>query len=96
MIDPSAFDLPADFLFFPPCWIRYADETSTPIIAGWNNDQANAAMLSYTGNDGHEELHVFFTMAWFDSESWAWAHYVHEWVTKGIFMVRLLSSRGSD
>lgn len=44
-------------------------------------------MLSYTGTDGHEELHIFFTMGWFDAGSWAWTHYVHEWATKGIFMV---------
>ncbi|CAN0428257.1 unnamed protein product [Pylaiella littoralis] len=65
---------------------EYADETGTPIIAGFSGDQTNAAMLSYTGTDGHEELHVFFTMGWFDAGSWAWAHYVHEWATKGIFM----------
>ncbi|CAM9564850.1 unnamed protein product [Pylaiella littoralis] len=65
---------------------QYADETGTPIVAGWSNDQTNAAMLSYTGTGDDEELHVFFTMGWFDAGSWAWAHYVHEWATKGIFM----------
>lgn len=45
-------------------------------------------MLSYTGEDGHEEMHVFFTMGWFDAGAWPWAHYLHEWATKGIFMVR--------
>ncbi|CAM9564896.1 unnamed protein product, partial [Pylaiella littoralis] len=65
---------------------EYSDESGTPIIAGSNSDQTNAAMLTYAGTDGHEELHVFFSMGWFDAGSWAWAHYVHEWATKGIFM----------
>ena len=44
-------------------------------------------MLSYTGADGHEEMHVFYSMAWFDAGAWPWAHYLNEWATKGIFMV---------
>ncbi|CAN0053457.1 unnamed protein product, partial [Scytosiphon promiscuus] len=64
----------------------YADDDGIPIIAGFSSDQENAAMLSYTGADGHEELHIFFTIGWFDDGAWPWAHYFNEWATKGIFM----------
>eukprot|EP00903_Cladosiphon_okamuranus_P014195 g13189.t1 len=64
----------------------FADESSTPILSGLAGNQQNAAMLSYTGADGHEEMHVFFSMASFDVAGWPWAHYLHEWASKGIFM----------
>ncbi|CAM9197591.1 unnamed protein product, partial [Ectocarpus sp. 8 AP-2014] len=46
----------------------------------------NAAILSYTSVDGHEELHVFNTIGWFDAGAWPWAHLYNEWATKGNFM----------
>lgn len=72
----------------PCCNRRFADQNGVSIEAGFSNDQANAAMLTYTGADGHEEMHVFFTMGWFDAGAWPWAHYLNEWATKGVFMVR--------
>ena len=47
----------------------------------------SAAAVTYTGAGGEEEMHVFFHLAWFDLGSWAWAHYITEWATKGIFQV---------
>lgn len=47
--------------------------------------------MTYLGDDGLEEMHVFFAMAWFDLGSWAWMHYINEWGTKGIFMVSWIS-----
>lgn len=46
--------------------------------------------MTYNGVDGDEEMHVFFAMAWFDMGSWAWAHYIMEWGTKGVFAVRAI------
>eukprot|EP00904_Undaria_pinnatifida_P003100 jgi/Undpi1/12791/HiC_scaffold_7.g02458.m1 len=46
----------------------------------------SASIMTYLGDDGLEEMHVFFAMAWFDLGSWAWMHYINEWGTKGIFM----------
>lgn len=65
---------------------RYADETGTSIVTG--DGVINTAVLTYTGADGSEEMHIFFPLAWFDAGSWAWAHYLNEWATKGVFMVR--------
>ncbi|CAN0214942.1 unnamed protein product, partial [Scytosiphon promiscuus] len=92
--DPNIFDPP---LFSYPVILsnvsagvevlaEFADDSGTPIIAGSSSDQENAAMLSYTGDDGHEELHIFFTIGWFDAGAWPWAHYFNEWATKGIFL----------
>lgn len=47
----------------------------------------SAAAVTYEGDSGEEEMHIFFTMAWFDLGSWAWGHYVFEWGTKGVFAV---------
>lgn len=44
-------------------------------------------MMMHAGDDGSEELHLFFNIAWFDAGSWAWAHYLNEWCTKGVFQV---------
>lgn len=48
----------------------------------------SVAACSYHGVDGEEEMYLFFSLAWFDLGSWAWAHYIAEWGTKGIFTVR--------
>ncbi|CAN0374160.1 unnamed protein product [Pylaiella littoralis] len=45
----------------------------------------SAAAMAYTSVDGYEELHLFFSLAWFDIGSWAWIHFVVEWGTKGVF-----------
>ncbi|CAB1101161.1 unnamed protein product [Ectocarpus sp. CCAP 1310/34] len=65
---------------------RYVDSAGDPYLSGAGGDQENAAVLSYTGADGHEELHVFNTIGWFDTGAWPWAHFYNEWATKGIFM----------
>ncbi|CAN0098935.1 unnamed protein product, partial [Ectocarpus sp. 13 AM-2016] len=46
---------------------------------------ASIAAVTFKGEDGSEEMHVFFAMAWFHMESWAWAHYIMEWATQGVF-----------
>lgn len=55
--------------------------------ASGSNDYVSAAAVTYIGENGEEEMHVFFAMGWFDVGSWAWAHYIAEWATKGIFAV---------
>lgn len=50
---------------------------------------ASMAAVTFKGEDGSEEMHVFFAMAWFHMESWAWAHYLMEWATQGVFQVRV-------
>lgn len=52
-----------------------------------DTDYPSAAAVTYKGPGGEEEMHVFFKLAWFDLGSWAWAHYITEWATKGIFQV---------
>lgn len=49
--------------------------------------------MEYKDNTGLEELHVFFSIGSFDLGSWAWAHHIVEWATKGVFMVRELSRK---
>lgn len=65
---------------------RYIDDGGAAIIS---DTFPSAPLISYKSEtDGSEELYVFFPIAWFDAESWAWAHYFHEWASKGVFMVR--------
>ncbi|CBN75521.1 conserved unknown protein [Ectocarpus siliculosus] len=45
----------------------------------------SVAAMAYASDDGYEELHLFFSVAWFDTGSWAWAHFFIEWGTKGVF-----------
>ncbi|CAM9194686.1 unnamed protein product, partial [Choristocarpus tenellus] len=45
----------------------------------------SAAAVEWIGSDGLEELHVFFSIAWFDMGSWAWANFFAEWATRGVF-----------
>ena len=47
----------------------------------------NAGIVEYIGDDGLEEMHVFLGLGWFDQGSWAWAHFIAEWGTRGIFQV---------
>ena len=50
----------------------------------------SVAAMSYLSGDGYEELHLFFSVAWFDIGSWAWGHFFVEWGTKGVFQVWFL------
>lgn len=43
--------------------------------------------MTWEGVDGLEELHMFASIGWFDTGSWAWVHHMVEWATKGVFMV---------
>lgn len=54
-------------------------------------DYPTAAVVTYAGGSGEEEMHVFFSMAWWNLDSWAWGHYIAEWGTKGIFAVGIAS-----
>eukprot|EP00904_Undaria_pinnatifida_P011670 jgi/Undpi1/7633/HiC_scaffold_23.g10106.m1 len=60
----------------------YADETGVTIPGTLG---PNAAIAQYIGADGLEELHVFIALAPLDMGSWAWAHYIADWGTKGVF-----------
>eukprot|EP00903_Cladosiphon_okamuranus_P009435 g8995.t1 len=64
---------------------QYADESGTVIPGEIFTGAENAAIVEYIGADGLEELHVFLGLAWFDQGSWAWAHFIAEWGTRGIF-----------
>ncbi|CAM9255649.1 unnamed protein product, partial [Ectocarpus sp. 8 AP-2014] len=90
LFTPALFSYPVIINTVPDDGIevlaQYVDGDSEPYLSGAAGDQENAAMLSYTGADGHEELHVFFTIGWFDAGAWPWAHFFNEWATKGIFM----------
>lgn len=77
-----------------PLSYRYADDAGNSLsqneglsATDYPNAGASAAIVTYAGNDGSQEMHVFFAMAWFDLESWPWAHYIMEWATQGIFQV---------
>lgn len=71
---------------------RYADESGTVIPGVFFTGAENAAIVEYIGADGLEEMHVFLGLAWFDQGSWAWAHFIAEWGTRGIFQVRSRST----
>ena len=70
---------------------RYADESGTVIPGEFFTGAENAGIVEYIGADGLEEMHVFLGLAWFDQGSWAWAHFIAEWGTRGIFQVRAWS-----
>ena len=74
-------------LFSEPIVARYADESGTVIPGTTFVGAENAAIVEYVGADGLEEMHVFIGLAWFDAGSWAWAHFINEWGSKGIFQV---------
>ncbi|CAM9520719.1 unnamed protein product, partial [Ectocarpus fasciculatus] len=90
LFTPALFSYPVIINTVPEDGIevlaQYVDSAGEPYLSGDAGDQENAAMLSYTGADGHEELHVFNTIGWFDAGAWPWAHFYNEWATKGIFM----------
>ncbi|CAM9155683.1 unnamed protein product [Discosporangium mesarthrocarpum] len=62
---------------------EYVDETGAPLLS--NFVLPSASIVEWIGDDGLEELHVFFSVAWFDTGSWAWVHYINEWATRGVF-----------
>ncbi|CAM9848210.1 unnamed protein product, partial [Ectocarpus fasciculatus] len=90
LFTPALFSYPVIINAVPEAGIevlaQYVDSAGEPYLSGAAGDQTNAAVLSYTGADGHEELHVFNTIGWFDAGAWPWAHFYNEWATKGIFM----------
>ncbi len=67
---------------------RYADASGTVIGGTTFTGAQNAAIVEYIGADGLEEMHIFISLAWFDAGSWAWAHFITEWGTRGIFQVK--------
>lgn len=81
--------------------IRYADESGSALGGFSFPESRSVAIAEYIGADGLEEMHVFAGLAWFDLGSWAWAHYIVEWGTRGIFQVisrdsRFMLPRGSS
>lgn len=70
---------------------RYADASGNSLAAADDyGTYPSVAACTYLGNDGEEEMYIFFSLAWFDLGSWAWAHYIAEWGTKGIFAVSMI------
>eukprot|EP00904_Undaria_pinnatifida_P003101 jgi/Undpi1/12792/HiC_scaffold_7.g02459.m1 len=63
---------------------RYATQAGATLTT--TEGYPSAGIMTYLGDDDLEEMHIFFSMAWFDLGSWAWMHYVNEWGTKGVFM----------
>lgn len=67
---------------------RYADSDGNPLVAvDGSTSFPSVAACTLTGVGGDESMFVFFSLAWFDIGSWAWAHYIAEWGTKGVFAV---------
>ncbi|CAM9818998.1 unnamed protein product [Scytosiphon promiscuus] len=66
---------------------NYASEDGTILLGTTTAFEGaqSVAIAEYIGTDGLEEMHVFINLAWFDVGSWAWAHFIAEWGTKGIF-----------
>lgn len=62
---------------------NYADSNGSVLLSALS--YPSVAAMTYVSTSGYEEMHVFFSMAWFDVGSWAWGHYFVEWGTKGIF-----------
>lgn len=83
-----------DVLHTLPCLVRSVFVLARYVDAAGANVPSSlsfpsAAAMAYTSVDGYEELHLFFSLAWFDIGSWAWIHFVVEWGTKGVFQVLL-------
>ena len=83
-------------LFFRPVHI-YGPGTggATTVMADYVDSSGNSlpsgaalpsvAMAQFVSDTGYEEMHVFFSIGWFDLGSWAVLHYLAEWGTKGVF-----------
>ena len=90
--DPRIFNIftrpviQVDFLAggTPTVMAEYVDDGGNNVVGGPDGSYANAAMIAYKSEDGYEELHVFFNLAWFDIGSLAWGHYLVEWGTRGV------------
>ncbi|CAM9308757.1 unnamed protein product [Choristocarpus tenellus] len=68
------------------CFLRHADGEGNELT--YNVDGVNYPLVSaveWIGEDGLEELHLWFAMGWFDMGSWGWGNYITDWGTKGIF-----------
>ncbi|CAM9841874.1 unnamed protein product [Choristocarpus tenellus] len=63
--------------------VAYADASGS-FLKG-SEDQPSVSAVQWIGNDGPEELHIFYSFAWFDMGSWAWANFFAEWATRGAF-----------
>ncbi|CAM9973823.1 unnamed protein product, partial [Pylaiella littoralis] len=64
---------------------QYTDESGA-VLPGFSfAGSESVGIAEYIGADGLEEMHVFLGLGWFDVSSWAWAHFIVEWGTKGIF-----------
>lgn len=75
-------------VLFPRVVGRYADADGNVLAASDSyGEYPSVAACTYRGVDGEEEMFLFFALAWFDEGSLAWAHYIAEWGTKGIFAV---------
>jgi len=66
----------------------YIDENGDTLLSAY--PLPSVAMAKFVsdpvaGSAGYEEMHVFFSMGWFDVGSWAMLHYLVEWGTKGVF-----------
>ena len=99
IVSPSLTTDPRQFSFFtrPAIQINpavggeitviaeYVDENGANVPSVQEETYPSVAAVAYASDDGYEELHVFFAMAWFDIGSWAWGHFVVEWGTKGVF-----------
>lgn len=68
------------------CNNRYLDASGVSITS---DGYPSSAMMTWQGVDGLEELHIFASVAWFDTPSWAWVHHIVEWATKGVFQVMI-------
>ncbi|CAM9819067.1 unnamed protein product, partial [Scytosiphon promiscuus] len=66
---------------------NYASEDGTVLLGTTNafDGAQSVGIAEYIGADGLEEMHVFLGLAWFDVGSWAWAHFIAEWGSRGIF-----------
>lgn len=71
------------------CHCRYLNAAGAPVVS---ETYSSAAMMTWKGKDGLEEMHMFAGIAWWDMPSWVWVHHIVEWATKGVFMVRERSS----
>lgn len=67
-----------------PPFSRYLDASSVPVVS---ETFPSAAIMTWVGVNGAEEMHIFVDVGWFDIGSWAWVHHMVEWATKGVFMV---------
>ena len=64
---------------------EYVDDNGDNTLSSTDPPFPSVAAIEYVSDDGYEEIHYFFSMAWFDLGSLAWIHHAVEWGTKGVF-----------